>query len=153
MDKDKKLLELICENERHIIEDILPFLKCINCYEYMLEPKCCMQCGKQICEICIQKTCKHVATISRHFKMILDTMIFRCKNVEQGCKEKIKYLDLKSHNKKCEYALIDIKSSKIFEKKSNNVYSLNNYLINYNIIFHLDILFSTVPAILMLSEN
>ena len=129
MDKDKKLLELICENERHIIEDILPFLKCINCYEYMLEPKCCMQCGKQICEICIQKTCKHVATISRHFKMILDTMIFRCKNVEQGCKEKIKYLDLKSHNKKCEYALIDIKSSKIFEKKSNNVYSLNNYLI------------------------
>jgi len=130
MDKNKlTITDLILDSERIKIDEYLPFLKCSNCFEYMLDPKYCMQCGRHICDTCLKKTCNHPANISRHFKLILDNLTFSCKYSKYGCMEKIKFLDLKSHNQRCEYARSDSIQFLKLEKKKSSIYSLNDYVV------------------------
>lgn len=126
--KSLKFFDYFLESERHKIDDILPFLKCNNCSEYMLDPKSCVQCGEQICEPCIKKKCNHPPTTSRHFKVFLDNLVFSCRYSKFGCKERVKFLDLRNHTNSCEFARNESSSNSKVEKKKSAVLTLNDFI-------------------------
>lgn len=84
------------------------FYKCNICKKIMINPTDCEICGHSFCNDCITKTkcpfgCekKSLKPSSMGIKNLLNNLKFSCSN--EGCKETISYLDIKTHDNNCPY--------------------------------------------------
>jgi len=96
------VLDLIESSEKYKIEEYFPYIKCIKCLEIALEPRQCLTCNYVFCQKC--KICSHPLILSRHLKLILDNITFKCKFKKSGCDANIKYFELKQHYLNCKYS-------------------------------------------------
>ena len=84
------------------------FYKCSICSKIMINPTDCENCGHSFCYECISKTkcpfgCenKNLKPASNGITNLLNNLKFKCTN--EGCKEIINYIDVKTHENLCLY--------------------------------------------------
>ena len=82
------------------------FYKCSICSKIMINPTDCENCGHSFCYECISKTkcpfgCekKNLKPASNGITNLLNNLKFKCSN--EGCKEVINYIDVKTHENLC----------------------------------------------------
>jgi hypothetical protein len=102
------VLDLIESSEKYKIEEYFPYLKCVKCLEIALEPRQCFTCNYVFCQKC--KICSHPLILSRHVKLILDNITFKCKFNKSGCDAIIKYFDIRQHHLNCKFSETDLNS-------------------------------------------
>ena len=97
--------------------------KCKICSYILTEPIQCTCCNELFCKECLIKyqkennhcpnttltSHKHVHYVSAptNITKALDSLVFYCKYYEYGCDEQIKLNELKTHEQKCEYSILN----------------------------------------------
>ena len=87
------------------------FYKCNLCSKIMVNPTDCESCGHSFCNECISKSncpfgCdkKAFKPASMGIKNLLNNLKFKCSN--EGCKETIEYIDVKTHDNICPFQIM-----------------------------------------------
>ena len=112
-------------SEKHKIEEFFPYIKC---FEVALEPRQRSICNFVICQKF--KICSHSFVQSRHVKLILENLSFKCKFNKLGCANTIKYFEIRQHLLNCKYLEEIIKPKDNSNKKNQSLYSEKNSLNN-----------------------
>ena len=120
------ILDLIDPSDKHKIEEFFPYIKCKKCLEVGLEPRQCSTCNFVLCQKC--KICSHPLIQSRHVKLILENLSFKCKFNRLGCTSTLKYFDIRRHLLNCKYLEDQMESQNRSNNQNESLYSEKNSL-------------------------
>ena len=119
--------------------------KCKICSYILTEPIQCTCCNELFCKECLIKyqkennhcpnttltSLKHVHYVSAptNITKALDSLVFYCKYYEYGCDEQIKLNELKTHEQKCEYSILNESEITSTPREPKNT-SIRKYMSN-----------------------
>lgn len=119
--------------------------KCKICSYILTEPIQCTCCNELFCKECLIKyqkennhcpnttltSHKHVHYVSAptNITKALDSLVFYCKYYEYGCDEQIKLNELKTHEQKCEYSILNESEITSTPREPKNT-SIRKYMSN-----------------------
>ena len=96
---------------KEIIEYIYEEIKCRYCYEFLIDPKMCLNCQNNFCTVCIESICNINKNKNCYFgckntkfikNEILNKILLKiCKFYCEFCNEIISYYEMENHIIKC----------------------------------------------------